>query len=108
MTSLLGFEALLRGRAVTTLGAPFYAGWGLTHDLGAPPTRRTARPNLAQLAHATLIGYPRYHDPITNMPCPVNVVMERLSTGQLPRPSAANRLLSKLQGLLASRAHLWR
>ena len=34
MTSLLGFEALLRGMPVTTLGAPFYAGWGLTDDLG--------------------------------------------------------------------------
>lgn len=34
MTSLLGFEALLRGKAVTCLGAPFYAGWGLTTDLG--------------------------------------------------------------------------
>lgn len=28
MTSTLGFEALLRGLPVTTLGAPFYAGWG--------------------------------------------------------------------------------
>ena len=29
-TSLAGFEALLRGKAVTTHGVPFYAGWGLT------------------------------------------------------------------------------
>ncbi|KKK94166.1 hypothetical protein LCGC14_2685580, partial [marine sediment metagenome] len=28
MTSLTGFEALLRGKPVTCLGAPFYAGWG--------------------------------------------------------------------------------
>ncbi|MDZ7708952.1 MAG: hypothetical protein U5K36_01625 [Roseovarius sp.] len=34
MTSLLGFEALLRGVRVTTTGAPFYAGWGLTDDRG--------------------------------------------------------------------------
>ena len=31
MTSLMGFEALLRDLPVTTYGAPFYAGWGL-HD----------------------------------------------------------------------------
>ncbi len=37
LTSLTGFEALLRGKRVTTLGAPFYAGWGLTTDLGAVP-----------------------------------------------------------------------
>ena len=34
MTSLMGFEALLRGIPVTTFGRPFYAGWGLTRDLG--------------------------------------------------------------------------
>ena len=33
LTSLSGFEALLRGRDVTTHGTPFYAGWGLTRDL---------------------------------------------------------------------------
>ena len=108
MTSLLGFEALLRGKHVTTLGTPFYAGWGLTRDLGTIPDRRTARPSLAQLAHAVLIDYPRYHDPVTNMPCPVEVVIDRLANGKLPRPGPANRLLAKLQGLLASRAHLWR
>ena len=30
LTSLAGFEALLRGKPVTTYGQPFYAGWGLT------------------------------------------------------------------------------
>ena len=32
MTSLAGFDALLRGIDVVTYGAPFYAGWGLTED----------------------------------------------------------------------------
>ena len=50
MTSLLGFEALLRNKRVVTYGAPFYAGWGLTHDLGHPPTRRVARPDLVRAA----------------------------------------------------------
>ncbi len=108
LTSLLGFEALLRGRKVTTLGVPFYAGWGLTSDLGAVPERRVARPSLAALAHATLIAYPRYFDPVTGLACPVEVVVERLESGNLPRPGPGNRALSKLQGLFASFAPLWR
>ena len=70
MTSLLGFEALLRNKRVVTYRAPFYAGWGLTHDLGRPPTRRVARPDLVGLLYATLIAYPRYFDPVTRLPCP--------------------------------------
>ncbi|WP_259400242.1 capsular polysaccharide biosynthesis protein [Roseovarius sp. SCSIO 43702] len=108
ITSLMGFEALLRGVEVTTLGAPFYAGWGLTTDLGAVPARRTARPTLDGLVHATLIDYPRYRDPVTGMPCPVEVIVDRLASGTIPRPGPANRLLSKLQGIFATHAALWR
>ncbi|TMV58818.1 capsular polysaccharide biosynthesis protein, partial [Thioclava sp. BHET1] len=108
LTSGLGFEALLRGRPVTCLGMPFYAGWGLTRDLAVAPARRVARPDLAALAHAALIAYPRYQDPLSGLPCPPEVAIERLATGQIPHPGQINRLLSKLQGLFASRAHLWR
>ncbi|WP_128254432.1 capsular polysaccharide biosynthesis protein [Falsirhodobacter deserti] len=107
MTSLLGFEALLRGLQVTCLGAPFYAGWGLTRDLGPVPFRRAPRP-LWQVAHAALIAYPRYFDPVTRRPCPPEVVAERLIHGTIPRPGPGNRMLAKAQGALASRAHLWR
>lgn len=108
MTSLAGFEALLRGVRVVTTGAPFYAGWGLTEDRGEVPARRREDITLNGLVHATLIDYPRYFDPVTRLPCPVEVVVERLATGTVPHPGLANRTLSKLQGLLASRAHLWR
>lgn len=108
MTSLLGFEALLRGLPVTTTGAPFYAGWGLTTDLGRTPARRSARPSLAGLAHAALIDYPRYFDPVTKRPCPPEVAIARLASGTAPRAGPANRALSKFQGLFASCAHLWR
>ena len=108
LTSLTGFEALLRGRPVTCLGLPFYAGWGLTRDLAPAPERRHARPSLEGLIHAALIDYPRYVDPVTGRPCPVEVAVERLQTGAIPHPGALNRGLSKLQGLLASYAHLWR
>ncbi|WP_444460715.1 capsular polysaccharide biosynthesis protein [Rhodobacter capsulatus] len=108
MTSLLGFEALLRGKKVTVTGAPFYAGWGLTRDLGPVPDRRKARPTLAQLVHAALIAYPRYLDPVTRRPCPPEVVIDRLAHGPLPRPGPLNRGLAKLQGLFAGLAFLWR
>lgn len=108
MTSLLGFEALLRGKKVTCAGMPFYAGWGLTHDLVQAPARRHTKPDLLQLAYAALIAYPRYYDPISRRLCPPEVAVERLASGPLPRPGAANRLLSKLQGIFASAAWLWR
>lgn len=109
MTSLLGFEALLRGIPVTTLGVPFYAGWGLTTDLGRIPPRRRATPSLAGLVHASLIDYPRYVHPATSAPCPVEPVAEWLSQAEAIAPRGwRNRMLSKLQGLFASKAHLWR
>jgi len=108
LTSLLGFEALIRGRAVTCLGTPFYAGWGLTRDLGPVPARRQARPSIKGLAHAALIGYPRYMDPVTGLPCPVEVIVQRLATGEVPRRGPVNRGLSKLQGVFAGFAPLWR
>ncbi|TVS06022.1 MAG: capsular polysaccharide biosynthesis protein [Rhodobacteraceae bacterium] len=107
ITSTMGFEALLRGLPVTTLGAPFYAGWGLTRDLGPILKRRTARPSLEALAHAALIAYPRYHDPISGLPCPPEVALERLASGPLPRKPSL-RLLAKLQGAFTSYNWLWR
>jgi len=68
-------DAKRRGLPVTCLGAPFYAGWGLTRDLGAVPDRRQARPDLVQLAHAALIAYPRYWDPVSRRPCPPEVAL---------------------------------
>ena len=108
MTSLLGFEALIRGKAVTCLGAPFYAGWGLTTDMGPVPARRMVRPGLAGLVHAALVAYPRYFDPVSRRSCPVEVVVERLATGTVPHPGVGMRLLAKAQGRLAGYAWLWR
>ncbi|HSF64498.1 MAG TPA: capsular polysaccharide biosynthesis protein [Paracoccaceae bacterium] len=116
ITSLMGFEALLRGLRVTTLGAPFYAGWGLTTDLGPVPDRRRRapdghplpRPDLAALVHAALIAYPRYRDPVSGHPCPPEVALERLAQAGIPEPGPVNRLLAKAQGALATHAWLWR
>ncbi len=59
LTSLVGFEALLRDKMVVVYGQPFYAGWGLTEDRH-PVTRRTRRLELDELVTGTLIRYPRY------------------------------------------------
>lgn len=59
ITSLAGFEALLRGRSVTCYGQPFYAGWGLTTDM-APIERRTRHLALDELVAGALIEYPKY------------------------------------------------
>jgi len=109
MTSLAGFEALLRDIPVTCYGQPFYSGWGLTKDRAAPIKRRRARPTLAALIHACLIDYPRYWDPVTGKPCPVEVVLERFERGQMQgKGGKGMRLLAKLQGAFASYAYLWR
>ena len=108
ITSTLGFEALLRGVPVTCLGVPFYAGWGLTRDLGPVPARRSARPDLATLTHACLIAYPRYRDPVSALPCPVEVAVDRLSDPTLPAGGPGLRGLAKLQGAMAGHAWLWR
>lgn len=65
MTSLAGFDALLRGKRVVTHGLPFYAGWGLTRDMvrQAPALqRRKRRLTLDELVAGTLLVYPIYWD----------------------------------------------
>ena len=59
MTSLTGFEALLRGLKVVCYGQPFYAGWGLTQDRHPHP-RRTRALSLNEMVAASLLLYPVY------------------------------------------------
>lgn len=96
LTSLAGFEALLRAKRVETYGQPFYAGWGLTTD-HAPLPRRQRRLKLEELAAAALILYPLYVDPATGLPCGPELLISRLEQAELWRPSALMRL-RRLQG----------
>jgi len=107
MTSLLGFEALLRGKQVTCLGQPFYAGWGLTKDRDPILERRGLNVSLDQLVHATLIDYPSYHDPVSNLPCTPELIVDRLASG-LTRKPIRLRVLAKLQGSFVGHASIWR
>lgn len=59
LTSLAGFEALLRGIEVHVWGLPFYAGWGLTKDAHSC-SRRGRKLSLDALVFGALIAYPRY------------------------------------------------
>ncbi|MEN2786376.1 capsule biosynthesis protein [Sphingomonas qilianensis] len=100
LTSLAGFEALMRGTSVTTHGVPFYAGWGLTEDLGPVPARRTTRRSLDELVAATLMQYPRYLDPITGLPCPPEILVKRIAAGVRRQNTPlviARRLVGKMR-----------
>lgn len=63
MTSLTGFDALLRGKQVVVHGRPFYAGWGLTQDKLPVPRRHRTR-DLDALVACAMLHYPLYWDPV--------------------------------------------
>ena len=77
MTSLVGFEALMRGLRVMTYGQPFYSGWGLTEDRHPHP-RRTRALSLDELVAGTLLRYARYVDPVTGQRTTAEATLERL------------------------------
>lgn len=99
LSSLTGFEALMRGRAVTVHGMPFYAGWGLTRDLAPSTGRRGRQLSVDQLVAAALILYPRYIDPVTRLPCGPEVMVDRMANGSTPPVTWLIRL-RMLQGKL--------
>lgn len=100
LTSLAGFEALLRHVPVVTWGQPFYAGWGLTEDHGMTPqvqARRTRRISLDDLVAATLILYPTYVSRVTRSFCsPERAVQELLAWRSERKPSPLRRIVARL------------
>ncbi|MCE2575915.1 hypothetical protein [Komagataeibacter sp. FNDCR2] len=103
LTSLTGFEALLRGLRVVTYGAPFYAGWGLTTDFGpVPRSRRYRSLALEELVAGTLLLYPSYIDPVTRLPCEPEMLIDRIQDIRLWRPTFLMRV-REMQG----RARCW-
>ena len=85
MTSLSGFEALLRDKKVYCYGIPFYAGWGLTTDLYQLENRRQRRLSLPELIAGTLMLYPEYLD---------------IETGKLTNAMTTLKAISKERSLL--------
>lgn len=77
ISSLVGFEALFRGKKVKTFGAPFYAGWSLTEDAMVFP-RRHRRLTLLELFALAYIVYPVYFDPATGNRLTIEAVLDIL------------------------------
>ncbi len=78
ITSLMGFEALLRGIPVTCVGLPFYAGWGATDDRQAC-ARRTRRLSAREIFAAAYLLCSRYFDPVTGERADLEAIIHRLS-----------------------------
>lgn len=79
ISSIMGFEGLIRGKKVFTAGSPFYAGWGLTTDLVEFP-RRTKKLTLEELVYGALILYPMYFDHDAGLPCRVEQLIQKIVT----------------------------
>jgi capsular polysaccharide export protein len=90
LTSLSGFEALLRGIPVYTYGGPFYAGWGLTEDR-LTFDRRRRKLNINELVAGVLILYPIHYDWRTGLFCGPEVVLKRLADREEPRQGVVRR-----------------
>ena len=78
LTSLSGFEALLRELEVVTYGLPFYAGWGLTEDRERCE-RRQRQLKLDELIAGALVLYPRYVHRPSLAPCDAADVAQQLA-----------------------------
>ncbi len=98
LTSLSGFEALLRRLPVTVYGRPFYAGWGLTRDI--VPWDRGRLLSLDELAAGALLLYPRYLDPLTRQLCDPETIIDRLAQRELWRPGPLV-VARRMQGMLS-------
>jgi capsular polysaccharide export protein len=86
MTSLAGFEALLRNKPVVCWGDPFYAGWGLTRD-AEPHPRRSRERTLDELVCAALIRYPVYFSPRENRRCTPEEALQELAAWRESAPT---------------------
>lgn len=105
LTSLTGFEALLRGKKVHCYGMPFYAGWGLTYDY-LQCERRRKKLNLLELIYAVLVSYPVYKLPNTEFLANVEQVIDYISAQRERLQSDRNHnksLLARLRALAVYR-----
>lgn len=118
ITSLIGFEALLRGRKVSVHGRPFYAGWGLTEELSPPaphpvvgafaaeqggerapepPFHRGMRLDLDALTGLALVRGMRCIDPRTRLPAPPERLLDALEAERAAAGTLRARLLRVLR-----------
>ena len=80
ISSLSGFEALIRDIKVTTLGCPFYSGWGLTRDLQNNLRRKRKLTKLEMFAGAYIL-YPDYFNQETYQRTNLNETFKAIGSG---------------------------
>ena len=103
ISSGLGFEALMRGVAVTCYGLPFYAAWGLTEDI-YPLPRRSKRLSIEDLVFEALIKAPRYVSATDTLISPEAALAERI--WEQSRPKVRLEMLPGAPTLLRFRSFL--
>lgn len=84
ITSLSGFEALIRGIPVTTFGAPFYSGWGLTDDRQLVE-RRKRKLTIEEIFAGAYILYPMYKDPLTKEKITLEETIKRINNKEVAK-----------------------
>jgi len=104
MSSLSGFEALIRNKKVVTYGIPFYAGWGLTDD-NLVCIRRKRNLSIDELVAGTLILYPVYVDPVSGDICDVETAVTLLARkkGKVQGPGFKTRFYRNIRDVLEGR-----
>ena len=112
ISSLSGFEALLRGLKVYCYGLPFYAGWGLTQDRHKC-VRRTKDITLQTLVYMTLIEYPIYNVPVTKrMRLPfvtpehvIDYIKKEMQQPRTVKSSLMSRMFTKVRRIKLGNFH---
>ncbi|MDR0408542.1 MAG: capsular polysaccharide biosynthesis protein [Campylobacteraceae bacterium] len=82
ITSLVGFEAIIRGKKVVTYGMPFYAGWNLSSDM-LTNDRRKRKLSVQELIAGALLLYPRYISPKNHRLCDIRIFLSELNQEKL-------------------------
>ncbi|WPX99026.1 Capsular polysaccharide biosynthesis protein [Candidatus Megaera polyxenophila] len=94
LTSLAGFEALLRNKTVVCYGQPFYSGWGLTKDVYASNRLHSRTLLLNELIAGTLILYPIYVSKVTGkFTTPERALEELITWSKTEKKLALTELL---------------
>jgi capsule polysaccharide export protein KpsC/LpsZ len=90
LTSLGGFEALLRGIKVTTIGCPFYSGWGVTDDR-QPNPRRTRKLSTIEIFAAAYLLYPKYFSMVDGNSSTIESVISDIANEMSIFPEAQSK-----------------